>query len=165
MIVSPQAAQTGTRSGISWDEPACLFCGGERRWPLVEAPDTTAGGRGLRFVVVQCEDCGLCYTCPRPDRISVGQVYPADYPTPRRKAEDRVQRTVDRTAASLSSVLGRLSSRLRGRPCVERRALPWHGQGRVLDFGCGGGSFLERMRDQGWQVTGLDVSATTVERL
>jgi 2-polyprenyl-3-methyl-5-hydroxy-6-metoxy-1,4-benzoquinol methylase len=35
----------------------------------------------------------------------------------------------------------------------------------LLDFGCGGGSFLERMRHQGWQVTGLDASAETVERI
>ncbi|HTK75412.1 MAG TPA: class I SAM-dependent methyltransferase [Gemmataceae bacterium] len=56
-------------------------------------------------------------------------------------------------------------TRLRGRPCVERRVLPWHGQGRLLDFGCGGGSFLRRMQQQGWQATGLDVSAETVERV
>src|SRR5436305_265043 len=71
MIVSPQAQPTGTRSGISWDEPACLLCGSDRRWPLVEAADTSAGGRGLRFVVVRCDDCGLCYTSPRPDRRRV----------------------------------------------------------------------------------------------
>ncbi|HMC66442.1 MAG TPA: class I SAM-dependent methyltransferase, partial [Gemmataceae bacterium] len=43
--------------------------------------------------------------------------------------------------------------------------LPWHGQGRLLDFGCGGGSFLERMHRQGWRVTGIDVSAEAVERI
>jgi SAM-dependent methyltransferase len=52
----------------------------------------------------------------------------------------------------------------RGAP-NERRQLEWHGRGRVLDFGCGGGSFLAEMRAQGWQVTGLDVSAPTVERV
>jgi 2-polyprenyl-3-methyl-5-hydroxy-6-metoxy-1,4-benzoquinol methylase len=40
-----------------------------------------------------------------------------------------------------------------------------HGQGRLLDFGCGDGSFLQRMRRQGWQVTGLDVCAPLVECL
>jgi SAM-dependent methyltransferase len=39
------------------------------------------------------------------------------------------------------------------------------GQGRLLDFGCGGGSFLERMYRHGWQVTGLDTSASVVERI
>jgi 2-polyprenyl-3-methyl-5-hydroxy-6-metoxy-1,4-benzoquinol methylase len=43
--------------------------------------------------------------------------------------------------------------------------LPWHGEGRLLDFGCGGGIFLERMAEQGWRVLGLDASASTVERI
>jgi 2-polyprenyl-3-methyl-5-hydroxy-6-metoxy-1,4-benzoquinol methylase len=34
-----------------------------------------------------------------------------------------------------------------------------------LDVGCGGGKFLQRMHLQGWQVTGLDVSAAMVERI
>ena len=50
-------------------------------------------------------------------------------------------------------------ARLLGRPCNERRGeMPWHGQGRLLDFGCGGGAFLKTMADRGWQVTGLDAS-------
>jgi SAM-dependent methyltransferase len=52
---------------------------------------------------------------------------------------------------------------LQGRPCVERRVLPWHGQGRLLDFGCGSGVFLDRMARQGWHVLGLDNSPVTVE--
>jgi 2-polyprenyl-3-methyl-5-hydroxy-6-metoxy-1,4-benzoquinol methylase len=43
--------------------------------------------------------------------------------------------------------------------------MPWHGKGRLLDFGCGGGSFLERMDRQGWQVTGVDISPLAVERI
>jgi 2-polyprenyl-3-methyl-5-hydroxy-6-metoxy-1,4-benzoquinol methylase len=174
MIVSPSAQPAGTGSGISWDEPACLLCGSDRRWPFVEAPDTSAGSRGLRFIVVQCEDCGLCYTCPRPDRQSIGQFYPADYRPHRAKRDTRYEtRDTGKKTSRVSCLVSRVSStatwswitKLRGRPCVERRALPWHGQGRLLDFGCGGGSFLERMRHQGWQVTGLDVSEATVERI
>jgi 2-polyprenyl-3-methyl-5-hydroxy-6-metoxy-1,4-benzoquinol methylase len=40
--------------------------------------------------------------------------------------------------------------------------LPWNGTGRLLDFGCGGGSYLKRMADFGWRVTGLDVSPRVV---
>ena len=43
--------------------------------------------------------------------------------------------------------------------------MPLHGRGRLLDFGCGNGSFLERMHRQGWQVTGLDTSGPMVERI
>ncbi|MFO0966015.1 MAG: class I SAM-dependent methyltransferase [Gemmataceae bacterium] len=43
--------------------------------------------------------------------------------------------------------------------------MPLEGQGRLLDFGCGGGSFLIRMRRLGWNVTGLDFSSAVVDRL
>jgi 2-polyprenyl-3-methyl-5-hydroxy-6-metoxy-1,4-benzoquinol methylase len=32
----------------------------------------------------------------------------------------------------------------------------------LLDFGCGGGSFLKRMADQGWDVVGLDAAVGAV---
>jgi SAM-dependent methyltransferase len=52
-----------------------------------------------------------------------------------------------------------LWSRLFGRPCPERRGrLAWTGTGRLLDFGCGGGSYLRRMAELGWRVAGVDVS-------
>lgn len=47
----------------------------------------------------------------------------------------------------------------------RRRQLDWHGEGRLLDFGCGSGSFLERMHAEGWQVVGLDASARVVEHI
>jgi len=34
-----------------------------------------------------------------------------------------------------------------------------------LDFGCGAGGFLDRMRQLGWQVTGLDTSPAAVQRV
>jgi SAM-dependent methyltransferase len=58
----------------------------------------------------------------------------------------------------------------------RRRKSPWRvrkdekhlaltGEGRLLDFGCGGGEFLERMHWQGWRVTGLDACSDAVERI
>jgi SAM-dependent methyltransferase len=48
---------------------------------------------------------------------------------------------------------------------MERRRLAPLGENRLLDFGCGGGSFLERMAKQGWKVTGLDASPEAVRRV
>ena len=39
------------------------------------------------------------------------------------------------------------------------------GRGRLLDFGCGAGAFLERMHRQGWEVTGMDASPEMVEEI
>ncbi len=152
MIFSPQT-RAAVRTGIAWEEPACPLCGGGRRAPLLEAPDTGRDRPGLWFAVVRCDECGLCFTSPRPDPATIGQFYPDTY-RPHRRPRARARAA---PWAPLASLLGR--------PCVERRALPWHGRGRLLDFGCGGGSFLERMHQQGWQVTGLDSSPAAVERV
>jgi 2-polyprenyl-3-methyl-5-hydroxy-6-metoxy-1,4-benzoquinol methylase len=146
MSIIPRDAATAelpTVPRVEWEEADCLLCGSPRYAPLLEAPDAGPDGSGLWFAVVQCRDCGLCFTNPRPSRRSIGQFYPAVY-GPHRPPHD-----------------GRRAGRRRSRE--ERQMLPWHGQGRLLDFGCGGGAYLERMHRQGWDVTGLDVSATAIE--
>ena len=156
MIFAPRNAtvpQTPTGPVVEWEEPDCLLCGGRRWLPLVEAPDNTKGGTGLWFAVVQCQDCGLCFTNPRPSAASIGQFYPAVYRPHRAPRRPRRRRWLPRLVPDW------------GRPRKEREALPWHGRGRLLDFGCGGGSFLERMHQQGWRVLGVDVSPAAVERV
>jgi SAM-dependent methyltransferase len=135
---------------IEWEEASCPLCGGRRWSPLVEAPEAEMG-TGLWFAVVQCHDCGLCFTNPRPNLRSMGQFYPAVYP-PHHSTWKRLRRPKQPRRLWLS-----------GR--VKRRGLEWHGAGRLLDFGCGGGSFLAEMRALGWQVTGIDISASTVCRV
>jgi SAM-dependent methyltransferase len=142
-------------SAVTWDDAACPLCGHADAETVLEAPDPTpAGGPGLVFAVVKCRRCGLAYTNPRPDAASIGAFYPADYRPHRRprKMAEAKPRSV--------------AARLTGRGCDERRGLlPWPGPGRLLDFGCGGGSYLKRMADQGWSVTGLDASVGAVRRV
>ena len=54
-----------------------------------------------------------------------------------------------------------------GEPAARdhRKCLPLAGAGRLLDFGCGGGSYLLRMHEQGWDVTGLDLAAAALETI
>jgi SAM-dependent methyltransferase len=148
-LIPPQivCGGTGATPTVDWDDTACLLCGSHRSSLLLEAPDCQPGTHGLRFAVVQCHECGLCYTNPRPSPLSIGQFYPPMYRPHQRRARSSSRRW-----------FGRRSRK-------ERQTLPWHGQGRLLDFGCGGGSYLERMAKQGWQVTGLDVSPMTVARI
>jgi SAM-dependent methyltransferase len=137
------------RPPVAWEETPCLLCGRDEAALLLEGPDPIpADGRGLRFAVVRCEHCGLTFTNPRPTPGTIGRFYPPDYHPHRRPAKMRQARPARPVWA-----------RLFGRPCNERRgALPWPEPGRLLDFGCGGGAFLKRMADRGWQVTGLDAS-------
>src|SRR5262245_10451041 len=75
---SPAAGQTNLSQAVIWEEVSCLLCGGLHHQPLIEASDIQ-GRTGLRFAVVQCQDCGLCYTNPRPKGGSLARFYPHDY--------------------------------------------------------------------------------------
>ena len=135
-------------STLRWEETRCLLCNCQHAHTLLEAPDYQ-GGTGLLFAVVQCDECGLCYTNPRPAGPCLSRFYPTDY----RPHNLAIQRP---------------ASRFQNWAKQWRKAeppLPWHGQGRLLDFGCGGGAFLASMRAHGWHVTGIDTSATTVLRV
>ncbi len=146
-----------TDSAIEWDDSPCPLCGQHDEELRFEAADPTPCYRkqGLRFLVVRCRQCGLSYTNPRPAPDSIGQFYPIDY-KPHRRPRKLAQ----------AHPRGRFWERLLGRPCQERRGLlPWDGVGRLLDFGCGGGSFLKRMADQGWDVTGLDAAVGAVQNV
>jgi SAM-dependent methyltransferase len=138
---------------IDWEEANCLLCGGQNYSWLVEAPDRSSGSKGLWFAIVQCQDCGLCFTNPRPSSNSIGQFYPAEGYPPHKLPDQRHKP---------HAWFAGWRSKRRGK---ERHVLAWYGRGRLLDFGCGGGSFLKRMGGLGWQVTGLDTSATTVCRV
>ena len=145
------APEVETPPAIEWEEPDCLLCGSREWSALVESPDTTTGGTGLWFAVVQCQRCGLCFTNPRPSPDSIGRFYPSVY-RPHRAPRQRRRRALDRL-------------RFWRKPKWGNVKILWQGQGRLLDFGCGGGAFLARMHEQGWNVTGLDVCPAAIERV
>ncbi len=144
---------TAPECALTWEETPCPLCGRDDAIPHTEASDPTpAVGLGLRFAIVLCRHCSLAYTNPRPSPDTIGQFYPPGYSPHEAKGADRV-----------SGLPSRFWSRMAGHPCPERRGLlPLSRPGRLLDFGCGGGSYLTRMSQLGWQVTGLDCSTDAV---
>jgi SAM-dependent methyltransferase len=139
MHLAAHHAPASSTPAIAWEECACLLCGSAAWTPFCEASDPR--GAGQRFLLVICTRCGLCYTNPRPDAVSIQQFYPADYRCHHAK-DDRI-----RSADPISKLL------------------PIHSEARLLDFGCGAGDFLRRMHALGWNVTGLDRSHAAIERI
>jgi len=145
-----------SRAAGDWESTDCLLCGSPRRETIVDAEFEVVGHSGTRtrpVAVVRCGECGLCYTRPRPTREAVGRFYPEDY------APHQVRRV------RKPSALGSWWRRATGRRDWERDGPPLRGGRRLLDFGCGGGAFLQRMHHRGWQVLGVDASAAVVGRI
>jgi len=124
----------------AWQPVDCGLCGSkERRLRFQDGP----------FSVVTCARCDLTYVTPRlVDATLIEKVYDEGY-WRSGAPKDRGYGDYRRDAPLY------LATYRRRRKVVRRHfARP----GRVLDVGCAAGYFLSVMKDEGWQVTGLEPS-------
>lgn len=122
------------------EEVACGLCGSDAR-----EIDFTDGP----FSVARCTACGFTYVTPRlkPNAL-IDEVYNEGYWSSA-SAKDRGY-TDYRADAPLY-----LKTYRRRMPIIHRH---FDRPGRVLDIGCAAGYFLQVMREQGWDVHGLEPS-------
>ena len=152
----------------------CFLCGNRGR-PLY---------RGLRDPVYSvpglwdfsyCSSCHLAWLNPRPIRTDAGKAYPnyftheMDPPQPRLQSlRKRLKNAVLSVGLGYDEVpihlwwrwVGRfvnLSPALRELVGVTILYLPRSERGRLVDVGCGNGTFLATMRDLGWDVLGVEI--------
>ena len=156
MMARAEPVHSSDAANIDWVDSDCPMCGRHEEEPRFEAADHTPGqgDAGKRFLVVRCRHCSTTYTNPRPGPRSIGRFYPPDYKPHRRPNKLRH-----------SNAKPKLLARILGRSRERKGALPWAGAGRLLDFGCGSGSYLKRMAELGWDVTGLDAAVGPVNRI
>jgi len=161
------------------DVPRCPVCGGDRRALLHDGlRDRTFGSAPGAWRLVRCGDCGSAYLDPRPTRSAIGLAY-RDYYT---HAEDPTAPDAPSgTRAALAN--GELNERwgYAATPAIRAgsllaRVLPMraalvarsvrhlHAQpgGRLLDIGCGSGSFVAQMARLGWRAEGLEIDPAGV---
>lgn len=110
---------------------------------VLEGGDVLHGVPG-RFRVVRCRRCGLARTNPRPTPEAIGRFYPADYAP---------YQTAGGTAPpNRRGLLQRLADRANG------TSMPPLAPGAALEIGCATGSFLDRLKREGWRTSGVEVS-------
>jgi SAM-dependent methyltransferase len=130
-----------------FESVACYLCGGTSHTPLVEAQDDLTGKPG-RFQFVSCARCGLAYQNPRLRLEHIGAYYDDEYIAHRKKTDWGVLTPLYRWA---------MEKHDREKLKLVRRYLTLGANTRVLDIGCGAGTFLAAVqRETGAPVTGVD---------
>jgi 2-polyprenyl-3-methyl-5-hydroxy-6-metoxy-1,4-benzoquinol methylase len=97
------------------------------------------------FGVHRCMNCQLMVTQPLPISQDIGRYYPPRY-------------RGDRHAFT-----GKLRTTLRAR-AIEK-CFPKNFRGRLLDIGCGDGSFAREMKSRGWDVSATEIDPDVIQRL
>jgi 2-polyprenyl-3-methyl-5-hydroxy-6-metoxy-1,4-benzoquinol methylase len=102
------------------------------------------------FQIVRCRGCDLMRTDPRPTPESMAFYYPPEYgpwSAPPRRDESAAKRILKVFLWDTRVAL-----------------VPPLPPGRLLEVGCGSGSFLDAMARKGWSVEGVESSAAAAER-
>lgn len=157
-------------------EPAsrCYLCGTDGVKLYDGLTDQWFGVPGS-WNLKRCPECGLVWLDPMPTKEDVWKAYRSyftheDYsPSVSRQYANIADRLVAGLCRLFYKVVMRTTTwrkkekvwRLQGDSMFLSGGIPGHRH--LLDVGCGKGSFIARMREQGWDVEGLEVDADAVE--
>jgi SAM-dependent methyltransferase len=117
---------------------------------LVRVPCPICGDSGAAyertvrgFDLERCRKCGMVFANPQYSEEGLLDLYQSRKLSDDGLIELYAQLTTSTVLADIDRVLGELEATLPGR-------------GRILDFGCGAGYFLERALKRGWDAYGVD---------
>jgi 2-polyprenyl-3-methyl-5-hydroxy-6-metoxy-1,4-benzoquinol methylase len=157
--------------------PVCVEQNAQTLYAALE--DRTFQSAPGKWTLVACDNCGSVYLNPRPDRDSIGRAYERYYthvestpvaleqpePIPFGKLRlslrngywnaryDYSLRPATRAGRLLAACFP--VQKAHHDQVVRHLVRPMHG-GRLLDVGCGNGSFINTMRYMGWSVQGVE---------
>lgn len=111
----------------------------------------------------QCKnpDCSLCWLDPMPLQEEIGKLY-ENYYTHTFSATKKstfIEKTKHLLKVLLSLIPGTDRQKIMADCVFLEEAKP----GKLLDIGCGNGSFLQQMQEKGWDVVGTDFDSKAVE--
>lgn len=112
-----------------------------RKCPACGSGEAERAGEKDKFPMMRCRACGTLYVAQLP-AASDTEDYDSYYSEDNLAVPDFINRRLDEIIAGFSSYK-------RG--------------GRLLDVGCGAGTFMQAARRSGWEAVGVEVSATAAE--
>ncbi len=187
----PTPALSSSEISPELETVPCYLCGARNDTePVLTAPNgNREWGPAASFQIVRCRGCGLQFTNPRPTSAYLAAFYPQQYyayqPKPPKQLTGlrafgaRLEwwsklgmRQAFWSYPVSGGVLPRwllwfllwplaLRLRLLGR---DLKIVPYRGQGRFLDVGCGTGGDLAYQRQCGLRVAGVEMNAAAAER-
>ena len=122
----------------------CPWCGSENARLHLELKDLFLTQEP--FKILECKECGLLYTTPRPNKDEIGRYYKSEeYYSHQENKEGFIPKVYEKVK----------SVNLKNK---YRIATEGKGKGKALDIGCGVGDFLHTMEQHGWDCTGVEPS-------
>ena len=127
----------------------CPVCQGSEFQSELRCIDYTVSRE--TFQIAKCSRCSFLITTPRPDDQNIGSYY---------LSEDYISHT-DKPA----SLIDRIYLLARGFTLQWKLSLigTQNAQGKILDYGCGTGNFLEKCRENNWSIFGVEPSSEARE--
>lgn len=99
------------------------------------------------FIVCRCQKCSLLFTNPRPKEEKIAPYYDfPEYYSHDRNNKSLTQFIYNKVRDFTVSQKVKLISELKG-------------NGKLLDYGCGTGEFLNAAKNKGWKVNGIEPTA------
>ena len=122
----------------------CPWCGSENAQLHIELKDLFLTQEP--FKILECKDCGLLYTTPRPNKDEIGKYYKSDeYYSHQENKEGFIPKVYEKVK----------SINLTNKYTIATEKTK---KGKILDIGCGVGDFLHTMEQHGWEGTGVEPS-------
>ncbi len=148
---------------------ACKLCGSDNTIRLFESRDRVHTLPGV-FTIIRCTRCRAVFIEPWLTDRELAVYYPEHYSGYRHSRSLSRKNYTGLRRFVLENYYGYPSSRgenpswlMKGVAfllsfVMAKGAIPYRGDGRFLDVGCGGGSYLHRLKQWGWKVYGVEPS-------
>lgn len=155
---------------IEFEEVNCLFCKDKmEKEVLFKVPDRVNRLPG-RFNLVRCKNCGLVFQDPRPKEEYIKYYYPDEagyFQPPRKRKNKYLQWLGKKIRINFYNYenLGKKNLILKVLlfPLYfyffRHQTIPHYVKsGRLLEIGCSHGAILEKLKNCGWEVIGIELN-------
>ncbi len=130
----------------------CNICNRDNTKLLFKAKDLNNRMNG-EFDIVKCQNCGLVYINPRPTKSEIFEFY-QDYTLHKYRVKD---------AKGNKDLFGRIYNSIANNSSFNPFRLKGKVKSCVLDIGCGIGYYLKKLKDEGWETYGVEISPIAVK--